>query len=305
MGVAVTAIAVPVALPSDWLAAAALAVLVAQSVAITIRGRFAEAELFGGLLLPVTAAGFLWCAAEVAAVDVEFRALPIVIVLGVLAVALPRPEIESAGGVAALVASVAAIPAADNVSVSLAVHLTVAGSLVTASALAHPRRRGLGWLGGLLLAAATWVRLADIGVVAPEAYTLPSAVALVLLGLHRLHHDPQASTGRTLVPGLLLATVPSLLWVLADPISPRAVILGAACLVLVLAGATLRWSAPLLVGAAVGTLVVLRELAPYALETPQWVLIGVAGTLLTVVGVTWESRLRELREAAAYVERLR
>jgi cell division protein FtsW (lipid II flippase) len=163
----------------------------------------------------------------------------------------------------------------------------------------------LGWLGGLLLAAATWVRLANLGVEAPEAYTLPSAVALLLVGLWRMHRDSRTSSRLALTPGLLLATTPTLLWVLVDPVSLRAVLLGAACLALVLAGARLQWSAPLVVGSVVGGLLVLRELAPYATATPQWVLIGAAGTLLTVVGVTWERRLRDLHLGLAYLGRLR
>ena len=47
------------------------------------------------------------------------------------------------------------------------------------------------------------------------------------------------------------------------------------------------------------------ELAPYAGQTPQWVLIGLAGTVLTLVGVTWESRLTDLRRSTAYLARLR
>ena len=133
---------------------------------------------------------------------------------------------------------------------------------------------------------------------APEPYTLPSAVALLVVGLLRLRRDPAVSTMRALGPGLALATVPSLLWVLEDPLTLRAVLLGAGCLGLVLVGALLRWNAPLLVGATVGTLVVLREVAPYAVEVPQWILIGLAGTLLTVVGVTWERRLRDLQRPA-------
>jgi hypothetical protein len=61
----------------------------------------------------------------------------------------------------------------------------------------------------------------------------------------------------------------------------------------------------LLVGAGVGGVLVLVELAPYASATPQWVLIGLAGTLLTVVGVTWERRLRDVQLATAYLGRLR
>ena len=184
-------------------------------------------------------------------------------------------------------------------------HLTLAGALVTASSLLHRDHRPLAWLGGLLLAAATWVRLYDVGVQAPEAYTLPTAVALVLVGVHRLQRDFDADTTTTLLPGLALATVPSLLWVLVDPVSPRAVLLGAGCLVLLLGGAALRWSAPVVVGGLVGGALVLRELAPYAEQTPQWVLIGAAGVLLLASGITWEARLRDLRRAAAYLGRLR
>ena len=190
-------------------------------------------------------------------------------------------------------------------SVSLAVHLTLAGGLVTLSAIVHPTRRAFAWPGGLLLAAATWVRLADIGVESPEPYTLPSAMVLVLVGLHRLRTAHDVATVPTLGPGLVLATVPSLLWVLADPLSVRAVVLGLSCLVLLLVGALLRWHAPVVVGAVVGAAVVVRELAPYTLQTPQWMLIGAAGTVLIACGITWESRMRDLQHAAAYMGRLR
>ena len=191
------------------------------------------------------------------------------------------------------------IPFAADLSVSLAVHLTLAGALVTASSLLHRDHRPLAWLGGLLLAAATWVRLYDVGVQAPEAYTLPTAVVLVLVGLHRLHRDSDADTTTALLPGLALATVPTLLWALVDPLSPRAVVLGLACLVLLVGGSALRWTAPVLVGWLVGAALVLREVAPYAAQTPQWVLIGAAGVVLIASGITWEARVRDVRQAAA------
>lgn len=304
-GAVLLALAVLAALPSAVLTTLALVALVAAAVAVERAGRFPLAPAVGGVLLPAAAAALLWSAAEVAGVDESYRAAPILLVVGLLAVLLPRLEVESSAAAAAVLAAVPAIAAATDEPSSLALHLTLAGALVTASALVTPSRRPLGWLGGALLAAATWVRLADLGVEAPEAYTLPSAVALVLVGLWRLHRDPGTSTRLALTPGLALATTPSLLWVIADPVSLRAALLGAACLGLVLAGARLRWSSPLVVGAVVGGLLVLRELAPYAVATPQWVLIGTAGTLLTVVGVTWERRLRDLQLGLAYLDRLR
>jgi cell division protein FtsW (lipid II flippase) len=171
--------------------------------------------------------------------------------------------------------------------------------------LLHRDHRPLAWPGGLLLAAATWVRLVDLGVHAPEAYTLPTAVVLLLVGLRRMNHDAQASTVSALLPGLTLATLPTLLWALVDPLSARAVVAGSVCLVLLVGGASFRWTAPVLVGWLGGGALVLRELAPYAVQAPQWMLIGAAGAVLIGAGVTWEARVRDLRRAATYMARLR
>ena len=123
--------------------------------------------------------------------------------------------------------------------------------------------------------------------------------------MRRLLRESQATTVAALLPGLLLGTVPSLLWVLGDPVSLRAALLGVGCLGLVLAGVGLRWNAPVVVGAAVGALVLLVELAPYAARTPQFVVIAAVGSVLLVVGVTWERRLRDLLTAASYLVLLR
>jgi hypothetical protein len=299
----VAVVAVSAALPSAGLTAAACAAAVTGAV-LLLRARTTQATLVGGMLLPAASAGLVWSGAAAVGVAVDLRALPVLVVVGALAIARPRSEVEASAALAGLVASVASLDVAADQLTALAIHLTVAGVLVTLSSLVHAERRVLAWPGGALLAAATWARLADLGVEAPEAYTLPSALVLILVALHRLWRIPGTSTA-VLLPGLTLATVPSLLWVLVDPVSPRAVLLGVACLALVLTGARLRWSAPLAVGAMVGGLLVVREVAPYASEMPQWVLIGFAGTILTVVGVTWEQRVLELRRATSYLGRLR
>ncbi|HET9421331.1 MAG TPA: hypothetical protein VFO49_09350 [Nocardioides sp.] len=302
---AVLLVVVVAALPSAVLTGVAATLLLAAAATCLGAGRALEDRLLGGALVPPAAAVAVWAFAEVAGVEESLRGYPVLLAVGLLALALPRPEVEASAWVAGLVAAPAACLAAADPVTATAVHLTVAGGLVVAGSLVHPQRRALGWVGGLLLAAATWVRLADLGVEAPEAYTLPSALALLVVGLDRLRRDPEAATATALTPGLLLATVPSLLWCLDDPVTWRAAWLGAACVGLVLAGALLRWHAPLVVGAAVGGVLVVRELAPYAAQTPQWILIGAAGALLTVVGVTWEHRLAQVRQAAAYLERLR
>lgn len=286
--------------------AALVAGLPSASLTVLTTGALVAISAVGApLVLPAATAGLLWSIAEVVEVDVALRGVPVALAVGILAIVLRRWEVEASAAAAAVVTSAMAVVAATDESVALALHLTVVGALVSVSALLHRDRRRVGWIGGSLLAAATWVRLADLGVDVPEAYTLPSALALLAVGLDRLRRDPATATSPALTPGLLLATTPSLLWSLADPVSTRAVLLGAASLALVLAGSRLRWNAPLLVGAAVGGLLVLVELAPYAAETPQWLMIGLAGTLLTVVGVTWERRIVELRQAAAYLDRLR
>ncbi|GCD90579.1 SCO7613 C-terminal domain-containing membrane protein [Nocardioides sp. LS1] len=306
VGGLVALLGVAAALPSAGLAAAATAVVVVGAAWCLLRGSFPGGETAAGAVLPLSLAGLAWSLAEAVSVDTAYRAAPVLLVVGLLAIALPRVEIEAAATLAVLLVAPPAIEAAGRPNTSLALHLTLAGALVTATALVHPSRRPVAWLGGLLLAAATWVRLADLGVTAPEAYTLPSAVALVLVGLWRLRRLPDSSTATALAPGLALATTPSLLWlVTGDPVSWRAVLLGLGCLALVLIGVRLRWGSPLVVGGLVGGLLALREVAPYTANTPQWVLIGLAGTLLTVVGVTWESRLHDIRQATAYLARLR
>lgn len=301
------AVALFIAAPAAWLTLGVFGAITGAAVLLALTDttpvRIRSAAL---VTLPLALGCLLWNVGQIAEVDVAFRAAPVLLLLGTLAVVRPLLWLEIPAAVAATLATLAAVPAADRPATSLALHLTLGGVIVVGSSLLNANRRPLGWVGGLLLAMASWVRLWDVGVDTPEAYTLPSALALLIVGLVHLHRNPGASTGTALTPGLSLATVPSLLWVLADtPLSLRGALLGLGCLAILLAGVALRWSAPVVVGGIVGALLVLRAAAPYAAEIPPWILIGFAGTLLTVVGVTWESRMRDLRTAAGYLTRLR
>ena len=305
------AAATVLSLAAVWLTLVTLVAVLVGAVVVAVRGREEAVRLAATTLVPAVGAGIVWTAGELAGLDEAWRGVPVLLLVGALALLRPRLPVEVPAALAGVVASAAAVVAAFDHSdswgqKSLALHLTVAGALVTASALLHPSRRLLGYPGGVLLAMATWVRLNELGVTTPEAYTLPSAVALLVLGVQRLRRDPRASTLASLGAGLSLATLPSLLRVLVDePITVRALLLGLGCLALVLLGVRLRWTAPLVVGAVVGGLLVLREAGPYAADLPSWVVIALAGSVLTLVGVTWESRLKNLRDAGDYLAHLR
>ena len=300
---ALVATATVLALPSDRLTTGVL--LVGCAMACSLLPRTDSTGAIAAFVFPIAFAGFVWSGLNVLGVHADLRAVPVLVVLGGLAIWRPQLELEMSSAIVGILASAAAIAMARDTSVALAVHLTVVGVLVTASSIINPGRRGLAWPGGLLLAAATWVRLLDLGVHVPEAYTLPCALALVAVGAWRLRRDDRSATLTVLAPGLALATVPSLLAMLDDPYSLRALLLGAACVLLAVAGALMRWSAPLVVGASVGTLLVLREFAPYAAQVPTWLSIGLSGAVLLVVGITWESRMNDVRRASQYVAALR
>ncbi|WP_340537573.1 SCO7613 C-terminal domain-containing membrane protein [Nocardioides sp. GXZ039] len=308
-GVALGAAAL-VAAPDHRLLMLPLTLLTAYAALTILVGRFGGAAELGGVVLAPSATALVWTVADVVGLEVAVTAVPALLVVAVIVMLRPRAEAEVPAALAAVASCLVAVPAAEQVGISVALsaalHLTLAGALVTADSLVHPSRRRLAWVGGSLLVLATWVRLAELGIGAPEPYTLPAATALVIVGLLRLRRDPTASTRLALFPGLTLATVPSLLRALeTDPVSVRAAVLGLSCLLLVLLGARLRWSAPLIVGAAVGAILALAELAPYAAQTPQWVVIGLSGTTLIVMGITWERRVRDLRRAMGYLGRLR
>lgn len=255
-------------------------------------------------LVPPFLAGCLWTVLHLASVEENLRAPVLLLGVGAWALARPHRHVELSAALVGLSGTALALVAPGGADQAwLAVDLTVAGVVVALSALLHPSRRHLGWTGLALLTLAQWVRMHEVGVGTVEAYTLPLAIVLLVVGIVRLRTSSLTST-RALGSGLTLALLPSLLLVLVDPVSLRAVLLGAGCALAIAAGAGMRWSAPLLAGATVGALVVLRE-ATHAQVLPQWVTLAVVGLVLTAVGVTWERRLDQLRLATGFVRRLR
>jgi hypothetical protein len=300
---ATTVMAVVASLANEWATAVVLAMVLAGAL-VAERRPGTLASVTGLVSAPVAAAGLLWTLGHLAGLPTVWLALPVVIVLGSAVVLRPVPDLEVVSGLAAAVAVAASVAADSTLDQTwLALYLTLGGVVATGSALLNPLRRPLARLGLAFFTAAQWVRLDQLGVGTVEAYTLPLALVLVVLGSVSLARGA-ASSVRALGPGLGLAVVPTLLLVLADPVGLRAVLLGVACVALVAIGLVGRLAAPFAAGAAAGALLVLRE-GTLAQVLPQWALIGLVGVGLTVLGITWEQRLQELRRASAYVRGLR
>ncbi|WP_326747696.1 SCO7613 C-terminal domain-containing membrane protein [Streptomyces virginiae] len=253
--------------------------------------------------------GVLVAAGAVSDLAVTWWALPVLAVPALAAVLGPRlGEVRLPVEIAAAVAGVLALGLSAGRAGTLALVLALAG-VVCAGAAVRPERRVLGWAAGALLAAATWVRLAEAGVSAPEAYTLPVTVPALVVGLLRRRRDPQASSWTAYGPGLAATLVPSLLAAWGDPGWMRPLVLGATALAVTLVGARWRLQAPLLLGGAVLAAVAVHELAPYVVQVagalPRWVPPALAGLLLLAVGATYERRLRDARRLRAAIGRLR
>jgi hypothetical protein len=312
-----------VSLHAEALTLAALVVALLVTGLVHLRVRESELAVLGGGLFAAALAAATWTAGSLADAAPPWVSLVGLLVLGVLVLAAPyaparwwssqstlaRTGLEAGAAVSAVALAAVGVIGVGDASRQptwTAAYLTVVGVVVTVMSLLRADRREAGWVGGLLLALASWVRLWDLGVQAPEPYTLPSAAALLVVGLAHLRRRPGSSTLTALGPGLSLALLPSLLWTLNEPTGPRALLLGVGCLALVLAGVRLRWTAPIALGATVGGLLVLRLAAPYIGDAvPRWVLIGAAGALLIGLGATWERRLQEAREVLGYVRALR
>jgi hypothetical protein len=136
------------------------------------------------------------------------------------------------------------------------------------------------------------------GVGVPEAYTMPAAVIVLVLGWRRSARDRQVSSWLAYGPGLALLLLPSLAVTWPNPGWIRPLLLGLTATSLALAGARWRKQAPLLAGIVVAVLDAGRELVPAVLALvhglPGWIPIAVLGTVMLWAGATYEARLHNL-----------
>lgn len=185
-----------------------------------------------------------------------------------------------------------------------ALTLTLIGTAACVSGVLRLDRHWLRWAGAVLLGIATLIRV-DVGVDAPELYTLPAAILLLGAGVWRMVDDQEVDSHFALLPGVVLALLPSLLIALDEPVSPRGALIATAGVLVLAAGIGLRWSTPFLAGAATVAVLALRHLGPVAEAVPRWISLGGIGLVMLLVGITWEARMKNLESAGRYLRALR
>lgn len=164
-------------------------------------------------------------------------------------------------------------------------------------ALLSPSRRWWQWPAFAAVTAASWIEAATHQVHAIELYSVPLGVLVLAFGIRAGRRDRALPSWLAYGPGLLLATIPTTLIALEQPLTWRASAAGLEALAMLGLGYRRQLQAPLLIGAGELAMLVLRETGPYALALPRWAGIGALGLLLLAVGISWENRLGNLRRA--------
>jgi hypothetical protein len=170
---------------------------------------------------------------------------------------------------------------------------------VTVTGIAHTLRPDRFWPATIIAAGSAvslvWLRLSMADVELVEAYSLPLAAALGLLGwlVHRRGHA--GGSWAIAGPALLVATVPSTLLALGSPGEARSLLVIAAAVVMIVVGVTLKWQAPLVLGATIASVVGLAELWPAINRLPRWSVLATLGLTLMVLG----ARIEQGKKGAA------
>lgn len=308
-GVLLASVALGLAAPSEAALSAALAATAAGALAgaTSARGiaREAWSALATALIVAASAAAASWAGAQPALTGLV--AVTVAALLLAAAHLVHRPQLPlpaTARPAIELVSTAALTLGVLGTAVDLDVlwvALLVAGVAVAVVAL-NADRRPAAFASSALLVLSWWVRLADSGVAAPEAYTAPGAAALLVVGWFRRRRDPAAGSWTAYGAPLVLLLGPSLAKAAIDTGATRPLLLGAVALAVFLVGAARRLQAPLAIGGAVLALDALVQLGPelaalYA-TVPKWVSLGAVGLLLLLLGATYERRLGELRRIA-------
>ncbi|MET8255304.1 hypothetical protein [Micromonospora sp. NPDC005197] len=294
---------------------AAEGTLLVTAVVVAVGARMVEVRVVGSVAAVGAACALAVTAPLANGLGLRAAAYPLlgVAVLVLAAAATSSRRRAPVGRVLdAAAQAVAGVAAALTVEVAqqLATVCVLWGAAVALRLLRRGEPAGRRWrfaaiaAGSELLGA--WVLLAAGGVTVLEAYTLPAAGLALGAGLLALRTRPGLTSWPALGPGLVAALLPSLVSVMAgpDPQPWRRLLLGAAALGAVLAGASRRWQAPVLLGGAVLAVLALHEIARGWDLLPRWIYLGAGGLALIGLAASYERRRRDLARLRAAVARL-
>jgi hypothetical protein len=300
-------------LPERWSTLAALAVTLVAATALGVAGRTGTAPVLGWVA--AVTAGSLLALAATQAGDLPLWTAALA-VLGVAAAALAvplarRPEavaLEAAAHAAAVVAFLLAAGSDDRWATGAATVAALWGVAVGVRGLRRGEpaagRAGRAIAGAGCELLAWWLLLASWQVAAIEAYTVPAAVIGLAAGWWVRRSRPSVGSWTAYGPALAAAALPSLYLTLADPLPLRRLLLGAAAVAVVLAGARARLRAPVLTGGTVAVLVALRELSLVWQQLDTWIPLTIAGLLLVGLAATYERRRRDLARLATALRQM-
>jgi hypothetical protein len=132
---------------------------------------------------------------------------------------------------------------------------------------------------------------------------------LLAVGSVRMTAPRERASWPGLGPGLVVTLVVPRLTGWQHPTAWRLAVVLVGAVAAVLLGAVRRWQAPFVVGGVVLILLAVAQLSPAAAAVLRvvegWMLLAAGGALLLGLGLTYERRLREAREAVRFVTGMR
>ncbi|MFD3688940.1 SCO7613 C-terminal domain-containing membrane protein [Nocardiopsis sp. NPDC058631] len=246
---------------------------------------------------------------------VEYAVLGPIAVVAAVAVVAPRLRgaLVTAAEVPACLWAVLALAVSVGAGARpelVALALALVGVVAAATAV-RPGRSWFAAVGGLLMFAALWTVLSAWHVTVPEAYTVPPALAALVIGWEWSRKAVTAPSSWAAYGGglalLLLPTVGLLLT--EDGMAwrvPAVLVLGVA---VALWGLVRRLQAALVLGGLVLVATSLRAFGPPLWEltrvAPNWVPFAAVGLLLLLVGARYEASLARLRSLGRVVSGMR